>query len=773
MMIFGVGFFYTRLTDLTGLIRVITGICNRNDTVNIAALKEHTPMNPWHITETAYDPATLSDGESIYTIGNGYFGTRGSFEEGHPGSKESTLLAGVFDAIAEAKEELADVPDWLPVQLQVNGEHFRLDRGKVLAYERTLDMQRGLLTRTVRWQSPKGVQVKIVSERFASLADDHLGAMRYSVTLEELPNGQETGPREMPEVEVTLWAVFNIATGNDNVMHWEVVEQGQEGELVWLHSQTRHSKVQLTQAMSFHAHAHGFQHEAMNLDFAPGIRLQGRLAHGETVTAEKLVMLYTSRDTADPRNEAITCLREITEAHGKAYDVQLTQHEAAWHAFWEHSDILIEGDDHAQQLARYSIYQLRINAPRHDERFSIGAKGLTGFGYHGHILHDTEIFMLPFFIYTDPANAKNLLMYRYRLLPAAREKARNNGYRGAQYPWESALDGSEATPDAMYLPEQHGLRPVLNGKLELHVTSSVAFATWQYWQVSGDDAFIREYGAEVLLSTAQFWASRAEHIAGRYEIRDVIGPDEWHEHVNNDTYTNYMARWNIQAGLNALAWLKQQDTKHAEQLLQKLELDEQELEHWRDVATNLYIPQDRATGRFEQFDGFSNLQSIDQGQFKDRTESYQVLLGMEKLQGIKIIKQADVLMLLTLLRDHFDLNTKRVNWDYYHPLTDHEHGSSLTPALHAILACELGLTDLAYQHLLQGALIDLVDLHGDTAKGIHLASCGAVWQALVFGFAGLTLTRDSYMTNAHLPAHWKRLSFSFVHNGQDVAVDIQ
>lgn len=752
-------------------------------------------MNLWQIQESAFDPKQLHSQETVYTIGNGYFGTRGTFEEGYLRATPATLLFGVFDRIAIGKEELANIPDWLLINLFVNGERFRLDRGKILDYERMLDMQQAVLYRSVRWESPAGIRLLVQTERFASLADEHVGAIRYSVTIEEQPDSQQK------EVEVVLWASLNTAVGNYDLMHWETVDQDRNGELIWLHTQTRHSAVQLVQTMSFTSRMPTIEKEILDSDIAPSIRLYGKLAPGQTVTAEKIVGMYTSRDGGDPLQSALghhhdvlqkgtsatapkvqtqyeltvdgnTQPEPIREVH--PYETLLEQHQEAWQCYWQISDILIEGDDKAQVAVRYNLYQLRISASSHDSRYSIAAKGLTGFGYRGHIFHDTEIFMLPYFAYVHPDIARNLLLYRYRLLPGARAKAASNHYDGAQYPWESTLDGRETTPDAIVHPESGNLIRVLNGPLELHITANIAHAVWQYWQVTGDDEFMHDYGAELLLSTATFWGSRVEYSAEQhdYEITNVIGPDEWHEHVNNNTYTNYMARENIQTALEALRWLQEHDTNKAEELIQQLDLSQQRLDHWRDIVARMRILQDKQTGLFEQFDGFFKLEPLDQKQYQDRTTSYQGILGVEKVQPYRIIKQADVLELLTLLDQQFDLKTKRVNWDYYYPITDHDYGSSLTPALHAILACELGLTDLAYQLFLKGAFVDLENQRGNTEEGIHDACAGAVWQAVIFGFAGLRLTDTGYTTSPSWPDGWTRLAFTCFHKGQPLHIDL-
>jgi trehalose/maltose hydrolase-like predicted phosphorylase len=749
-------------------------------------------VNPWNIDENTFDPKKLHSHETVYTIGNGYFGTRGTFEEDFPRATPGTLLWGVFDKISVGKEELANVPDWLIIKLFVNGERFRLDRGKILDYQRTLDIQHGMLRRTVRWESPAGVRIRVTSERFASLADEHVGAIRYSVTAEEQPT---TGGN----IDVFLWAAFNMAVGNYDLMHWEPGEQVRNDKRIWWQTKTRHSYVQLVQTMSFTTQAWNFNKELIRSDIAPSIRLYGSLAAGETVTAEKIVVMYTSRDVVDPVKTALAHhheIMEISEAesvpdkqyelliegtvqarpckHVDAFETLLVEHKKAWERFWEISDIIIEGDGKAQQAIRYNSYQLRISVSSHDSRYSMAAKGLTGFGYRGHVFHDTEIFMLPYFTYVHPDIARNLLMYRYRLLPGARAKAKQNGYEGAQYPWESTLDGGETTPDAIVHPESGELIPVLNGRLELHITASIAHAVWQYWQITGDDEFMLKYGAEILLSTAEFWGSRVEWHPERedYEITDVIGPDEWHEHVNNNAFTNYMARWNIQIALDALQWLQSADPNKAQELTQQLDLNEKRLAHWRDVIARMRIPQDKQTGLIEQFDGFFQLEPLDQEKYKGRTTSYQGLLGVEQVKRYRIVKQADVLMLLTVLDQQFDLKTKKVNWDYYFPITDHDYGSSLTPALHVILACELGLTETAYDMFMKGALVDLEDLRGNTDEGIHDACCGAVWQAAVLGIAGLCPTDDNFTTTPSWPDDWTRLAFNSFHKGKQFSIDL-
>ena len=725
-------------------------------------------VNLWHVNEDSFDttPKKMHSQETVFTIGNGYFCTRGTFEEGYPRASTATLLFGVFDNVLIAKEELANVPDWTVIQLFVDGERFRLDRGKILDYHRNLDMEHGILKRIVHWESPAGHHIHISAERFASLADEHVGIIRYSVRADEA----NTKP-----LTIDLRGSFNTAQGNYDVMHCETRDQGHVDEQVWLQSETKKSGVQIVQAMSFISDRTDFRKAVIDSDVEPSIHLSGQLAPGVKLTTEKVVVTYTSRDGVDALPTALKSLQEIVgQAHAFVYDTLLAPHEEEWQHFWQEADVILEGDDQAQIGLRYSLYQLRINASTHDSRYSIAAKGMTGFGYRGHVFHDTEIFMLPFFTHVLPDIARNLLLYRYHLLPAAHKKAASNGYEGAQYPWESTLDGEETTPPSIIHPETGEVIPVLNGFIELHITSSIAHAFWEYWHVTGDDAFMRDYGAELMLSTALFWASRAEKIEERhdYEITNVIGPDEWHEHVNNNAHTNQMAKRNIQTALYTYEWLQKTAPDKARDLIQQLDISEQRIAHMHDVADNLRFPQDPNTGLIEQFDGFFKLQRLDLEKYKGRKDSYQGILGIEAVQKYQIVKQADVLMMLTMLDQEFDRKTKEVNWDYYYPITDHDYGSSLTPALHVILACELDRMHDVYTLFMKGARVDLDNLRGNTPEGVHAACAGAVWQAAVLGCAGLRVTDEGYTTKPSWPAGWTRLAFNFKRRGQTIRVDL-
>ena len=716
--------------------------------------------NNWHIHETEFNPEHLHHKETVFTIGNGYLGTRGTLEEAYPGDRPATLVHGVFDDTPLVHTELANVPNWLPFFLSVNGEQFRSDRGVLLSYQRDLDLRTGALTRTVRWRSPAGDTVKLTIERFASLDDPHLLGIRYRVTALDF------------EGTVKFRAGLDGQVDNLGWTHWRLVDQGAFGRRgTYLHVRTRGSGIELCEACHLAVSGMaGASYTHLDCKNAPTTVARLSVSPGEQVTAEKLVVLITGRESDDPRQAAF---RKVQEALSRGYDDLRMANDTAWAQEWEACNVTIEGDDEVDLALRYSLFQLLIAAPRRDEYVSIPAKSLSGFGYRGHVFWDTDIFVLPFFTYTRPEIARNLLMYRYHTLPGARRKAQENGYEGAMFAWESADSGEETTPRLVPGPDGELIR-IWTGDIQHHISADVAYAAVQYWRVTGDDEFMRDYGAEIVLDTARFWGSRAEWNAarGRYEINDVIGPDEYHDHVDNNAFTNRMARWNLEAALETLAWLRREHPEKAADLDARLDLTQERTTYWVDVIGYLYLPHDPETGLMEQFDGFFDLEDVDLDDYEPRSQSMQVQLGVEGIQHCQIIKQPDVLMLLYLLRNEYDRETLQVNWDYYIPRTDLTYGSSLGPSVHALMAARLGEPDMAYAQLLHAAQIDLKDLRGNTAEGIHAATCGGLWQAVVFGFAGLQVSEEGHTVAPRLPLHWKRIGFSFRHRGETVKLTL-
>ncbi len=723
------------------------------------------PARPeqWQVVEDAVPTGKMvRSRETLFTIGNGYLGTRGSFEEGFPGDQPVTLVHGVFDDAPVVYTELVNVPNWMRMTLLLNGERFRLDQGEVLAYRRSLDLRSGVLKRVLRWRSPAGQTVEIESERWASMARPHVLGVRYRLTALDFSG------------TVEVRAELDGRVHNDRLVHLEPVAQGAlDAQSVYLHTRTIATQLDIIEACTVQAYG-GRERSVSTRDCEslPAVSVRAALLPGETLVVDKLVSVYTSRETSAPFDQTLKTLQAAAQ---QGYAALRYENARAWVPEWEAADVLIEGDDEADLGVRYSIFQLLIAGPRHDERVNIGARTLSGFGYRGHAFWDTEIFMLPLFTFTRPQIARNLLMYRYHTIEGARRKAREMGYEGAMYAWESAATGDETTPAWLPGPKGEGLVRVWCRDIEQHISADVAYAVLQYWRVTGDDAFMRDYGAEIVLDTAKFWASRAEWNAEkhRYDINDIIGPDEYHERVNNNAFTNAMARWNLQEALRVLEWLQTNHPEQAATLRAKLDLTPERLTRWAEVIEYLYVPYDPETGLIEQFEGFFNLERVDLAAYEPRTQSMHTVFGVEGIQKVQVIKQPDVLMLLYLLGETYPTSAIRANWDYYTPITDLTYGSSLGPAMQALMAARAGMMDEALKAFRLALGTDLYDVRGNAADGVHGATAGGIWQAVVFGFGGLVVDADGYRVQPHLPPHWKRLRYSFFWRGEKITIDLE
>jgi beta-phosphoglucomutase len=713
----------------------------------------------WTLSEVHFAPEQLRARETIFTIGNGHLGTRGSFEEGYPHAMPATLVHGVYDYVPVIYTELANCPDWLSLLIIVNGENFRLDRGDILHYERQLDLRYGLLSRSVRWRSPNGKTLDLHFERFASLADRQVLVMRCHITPIDF-NG-----------EIEVQSSLNGYPENQGFDHWEQIDQGklEQGneQGAWLQVRTRHSQIELGMAAKIAVIGTNASSHIATPVGDPTLTVAFKAIAGQTICIEKFVTLFTSQDTAVPAQTAQDKLVGLP-----AYESLFTAHQQAWEAVWEQSDIEIEGNLKAQLAVRYNLFQLFISASAHNDRVSVSAKTLSGFGYRGHIFWDTEIFVLPFFTFTQPAIARSLLTYRYHTLAGARRKASHSGYQGAMFAWESAATGDEVTPRTSISTDPYAetVRIWCRDR-EIHLSADIVYAIWHYWQATGDDHWLRDYGAEVILDTAIFWMSRLEwHVEEeRYELCEVIGADEYHEQVNNNAFTNRMVQWHLEKAVVVYDWLQQNFPDHLTELEQRLQITSEHLQHWQTAIANIYIPYDDKTELIEQFEGFFQLKDIDLKEYEPRDRSIQAVLGIDETNQRQVLKQPDVLMLLYLMRDtRSGPNCRDIlqkNWDYYAPRTDITYGSSLTPAIHSILAANLGKVTAAEELFMRAALVDLDDNRGNTEDGIHAASAGGVWQAVVFGFGGIQLLDSAPVATPHLPPTWTRLKFKLQWHG--------
>jgi trehalose/maltose hydrolase-like predicted phosphorylase len=476
------------------------------------------------------------------------------------------------------------------------------------------------------------------------------------------------------------------------------------------------------------------------------------------------------RDTRD--GDPVHHVREklgISRAMG--WHGTLARHEAAWVDRWDRSDVKVDGDAGAQQALRFAAYHLNSAANPHDERVSIGARALTGADYHGHVFWDTEIFLLPFYTLTWPEAARTLLMYRFHTLEGARAKAACMGWRGAMYAWESANSGAEMTPQHATGPDRKVV-DIRCGTQEQHIGADIAYAVWQYWSATGDTSFLLEAGAEILLETGRFWASRAVLEAdGLHHIRGVIGPDEYHETIDDNAFTNVMARWNIRRAIEVAALMRARWPERWADLSCLIGLNDTELQDWSGVADKMATGLHPRTELFEQFEGYFALEEIDLTRCEDRSVPMDVVLGPKRTAASQVAKQADVIALLGLLPEEFPGKSGAANFVYYEPRCS--HGSSLSRAMHGLVAARLGRTEMALDFFRQTSAINLADTPAAIDGGVHIAALGGIWMTAVLGFAGLSLREDGLALNPQLPKDWAALSFGMQWRGRALKITVR
>jgi kojibiose phosphorylase len=691
----------------------------------------------WLLIEDGVDPAREREIESLFALGNGYLGTRASIGEGGRFSHPATFIAGLYVADEALGPRLAVLPHWLHVAVTVEDQLLSPDAGRVLAHRRTLDLRRGLLWREWRQEDPSGRITRLAYRQLASLADRHLLLQSMAITAENYAG----------KIRLTARLGPSEATRTD------VERRRHEAEALVMRVSGKEVAIAAASGLQGPASSTPAGREGGPEDGGEE-RWSWEADLGETVHLDRILAVFTSRDVASPAKAACD---HLSSTRARGLRAAVGAHVDAWHGKWEAGDIRIVGDEQAQRALRFAIYHLISAANPGDDHVSIGARGLTGEAYRGRVFWDTEIYMLPFYVLTDPPAARALLMYRYHTLAAARRKAKAQGYDGALFAWESADTGDEVTPQRVVAPDG-GLVVIRTGELEHHISADIAYGVWQYWRATGDDAFMLAAGAEMLVETARFWASRARvEPDGHAHIRQVIGPDEYHELVDDNAYTNGMAAFNLERAADVVDILTREQPDHWQRLTARLGITEDEPRKWRALAGKLTTGFDPATRLFQQFAGYFRLEELDAAAHQSCPTPIDVCLGAERVGRSKVIKQADVVALSALLWDKWPVAVHAANFRYYEPRT--AHGSSLSPALHALVAARLGDAALAQTYFRQAAEIDLANNMGNAAGGVHMGALGGLWQAAVLGAAGLQVREDGIAIDPHLLPGWAELAF--------------
>jgi kojibiose phosphorylase len=725
-------------------------------------------IDPWTTSTTSHDGdhENLLRRGNVFQIANGYMGYRGTLDEFEAGQGVGIMLAGLFDQAGDAWREPVNAPNGGFTQVSLDGVALSALGGKVRQHRQTVHFRNALFERETAFAS-KGKNLVLRSERFLSADTPNLGVVRLTLSCDKAAT-------------VSLQTGIDFAIWDLNGPHLLELTAEQRGKAVLVQGRTSENSRRVCVAEALGNGSAGGD-KILQTDRKILRSVSFRAQPGQRYVFEKFFAVVTDNDTAPGSVDAMAA--EIVLAAANAgYDECLRRHDADWSKKWSRCDVIIDGDDEAQQALRYSLLQLLMAAPVSGSANSIPARALSGQVYKGAIFWDTEMFMFPFFLHTLPETAAELLRYRIRTLEGARRKAATEGagYRGAFYAWESQETGDDACTYFNIGDPVTGrnLRTYFRDK-QVHISGDIAIAMWEYFRVTGDPSILLEGGAEVILECARFYFSYAyyKEEKGRYEILDIVGPDEYHERVNNNAFTNMVARETFLIANQLVSYLRQSYPKALRALLRKLRIS-RELPRFSEAARLLFVPKpDRRSGVIEQFEGYHRLREATPAELLAARAHPHEYPGAAQGLAVptQVIKQADVVMMLYLFRDRFPESIKQANWEYYEPRT--EHGSSLSASAYALVATEFGNLEVAYDYFLRTAKIDLeakykVYVGTIFNGGSHPAANGGAWMTAVFGFGGVTDDGKRIAIRPRLPAKWKRLEFPLTNRGSIFRVAI-
>lgn len=736
----------------------------------------------WIFTENGYDSSLAATHGNKYLIGNGYLGIRGALEEYEKDQLVAINLAGIYDQVGDQFREPVNAPNALYTFCEVAGERTGLPNSEMVSHQITLDFSHGLFSRKTSYPTKKG-EVTVESERFCCMEQPHLICMKYSIHVSEA-------------MEVTLVSGIDADVWDINGPHLNKVKFASSSKEentfeLSVHAVTTEKKVGLhVQEISSlrilediipdcleQRKKQQYNHEVVKSEQKVLNRFTISLPANGMVCLYKYIGIYTEKDSTSYEKDN---KEQLNHALLQGYGTLKNEHLEWWRKCWEKDMVVIEGDEAAMQALNYSLYHLITIAPRHSKSMSIPARGLSGQTYKGAVFWDTEMFLLPFYLYTDPKVARSLVKYRIDTLEGARKKAKEYGYLGAFYAWESQEGGHEACSDYNVTDVFTGrpMRTFFRDK-QIHISAAVVYGLMTYVHTTRDYSVLEEGGVEVVLECAQFYYSMLLQKVpfGQYELHDVVGPDEYHERVNNNFYTNRMAKYTFDMAVelihNVSKLSKDTQNKIAKQyglsaLLTKFE----------EASKRIFLKvPDKYTKLIEQFDGYYKLKDTSLEEVRSKIIHPKEYWGGAYGVAVdtKIIKQADVVTALTLFRDEYEQEVLQKNWDYYEPRT--EHGSSLSACMYALLACYCGNPDQAYPFFLKSAMADLKGGGKEWAGllyigGTHPAAAGGAYMTAVYGFAGLSIKEGSIAVKPCLPSSITKLSFSVQIGGKKYRITV-
>lgn len=724
------------------------------------------PIEPWTITETSFRREHNYRNETAFALSNGYIGTRGTFEEAYPFDIETGLEGNYVNGFYESEhirygeanygspplsQSLLNLPNMKETRVCLEDEMFSMEEGKTEEYLRTLNMKDGVLTRRLLWTSPGGRKAEICIKRLVSFEMKNIMAVHYQVTPLNFSGKLRFLSKLQADVENHTRKTNPIVDYGPFGPRLEKLQlKGKENQLYY-EGVTKVSR--LTVACGSSHRVYGSRRD-VECEIQTG-ELEGKLiltaeaSEGKPVALEKMICYFTDLDLPAAGLEAFVNATLI-KAREKSYDELEKAQKRYMHSFWKGADLQIEGKNSRALLQgmRFNLFHILQSAGR-DGRTGMGAKGLSGEGYEGHYFWDTEMYVLPVFVYTEPDVARKLLDYRYATLEKARARARILGHeKGALFPWRT-INGEEAST---YYPL---------GTAQYHINADIAYALSLYLQVTGDVEYLKKKGAEILIETARVWAdvgSFASCKDEQYCICNVTGPDEYNVLADNNFYTNLMARENLRDAVKAVEYLAQNDEAALGELKMRLDFSQEETKLWQRIIDHMYFPYDEERKIYPLDDGFMMRKPWDESRIPEEKrawlyENYHPLFIMRH----RMSKQADAILGMYLHSDCFSEEEIRHNYDFYKEVTLHH--SSLSTCIFGIVACDIGYHDEAYTYFSQSARMDLDDYHNNLYAGIHAANMAGTWQALVNGFAGLRCQNCRLRFKPSLPKEWKYYRF--------------
>jgi maltose phosphorylase len=734
-------------------------------------MKEYLKHHEWQIIEEGLDPHYNKISESVFSIGNGRMGQRANFEEEYSGETlRGSYVAGVYypdktrvgwwkNGYPEYFAKVLNAPNWIGIHISIENQKLDLAKCKVEDFTRILDMKTGLLSRSFVATLGDGKKVRVESKRFCSMAHGEIGAIRYAITPINFSG------KALLSIYVDA-DVVNKDSNYDEKFWEEVYKEASEGKAI-VTAQTKKTFFHVTTGMRYVVESEGkkVNYGRINIEqrekFAGNI-IQVDLVEGKELVVYKYAAILSSEN--HPKDQLVAaCNKVLDEAFSKKFDKLFEEHAKVWEHKWEECDITIEGDIAAQQGIRFNIFQLTQTYTGEDERLNIGPKGFTGEKYGGSTYWDTEAYCLPFYLSTsEPKVARNLLIYRYKHLEKAIENAKKLGFKdgAAFYPFVT-MNGEECHNEWEITFE------------EIHRTSAMAYAMRDYVEYTGDKNYFTEFGLEVLIGIARFWAQRVNFSTekNKYVILGVTGPNEYENNVNNNWYTNYLGAWTLRFAQQAIDYVKDADAKRFGEIVSKTNFKEQEeTSKWKEIVEKMYYPLDEKRGIILQQDGFMDKEILRVSELKKEDRPINQKWSWDRILRSCFIKQADVLQGIFLFEDDFDIETIRKNYDFYEPLTVHE--SSLSPCVHVILASKLGYKSSAYDLYLRTARLDLDDYNNDTEEGCHITSMAGTWMSVVKGFGGMRIREGKLYFNPFIPDQWKSYSFRIEFRGRVLKIKV-